>query len=579
MKVKKRILSLIQLWGLRFANDIDTMPLFNVVYEQLKKRKLPFGDEAIVDIYDGTTGKGPILEKEDNRVKITNLDKKHKKLVNDLRVVVNNIILTNEMIDACDPNDCHENEPLKDVVNSIRNMEEKLQSLIIKIKNDTVMNMCLLLNDDVQKTLSRYSVLRNGSKPASFYRQCVMEDEDVDVKITIPKKGDMSPPKAQVRAQPPRSIPPPVYIHQQEAAPMNLADTINNDPQPGMGQPNLVEPAADNKSKDLFDMDFNDGSTGPSNAPPPVPQGDDQIHKLTEIMGAMNMQKQQEEEAQAYQAQMAQQAQTNMAQMAQMNQMMGGNLGAMMFQTGNPQMMQQPMQPQMQMQNHNMMAGGFGPPDAAVFNTAQPMAGPGPGQAGPGLGYGGFGPPGTKPPQNEKPPVVEDTGPFKDMFKMGKEVIKDRTVQPSSMVEDSINEYTRNSNTTPQKGANPFDDGGMPASEDMFAPNNPMTMGGTNIFEDPEPQTQPQDMPMGMPDMGNPFDSPAETGNNPFDDPAPQASTDELLGFSNPGAAPAQPAPTQQPTDMWGGMENKFGAQPAPAQPPPSSDALFDLMN
>jgi hypothetical protein len=33
MKVKKRILSLIQLWGLRFANDIDTMPLFNVVYE------------------------------------------------------------------------------------------------------------------------------------------------------------------------------------------------------------------------------------------------------------------------------------------------------------------------------------------------------------------------------------------------------------------------------------------------------------------------------------------------------------------------------------------------------------------
>jgi len=40
--VKNKILSLIQLWGLRFKEDEDTLPLFSKVYEGLKNRKVPF---------------------------------------------------------------------------------------------------------------------------------------------------------------------------------------------------------------------------------------------------------------------------------------------------------------------------------------------------------------------------------------------------------------------------------------------------------------------------------------------------------------------------------------------------------
>ena len=40
-----------------------------------------------------------------------------------------------------------------DVVNSIKSMEQKLMDIIGKIKHEEMMNMCLLLNDDVQRTI------------------------------------------------------------------------------------------------------------------------------------------------------------------------------------------------------------------------------------------------------------------------------------------------------------------------------------------------------------------------------------------------------------------------------------------
>ena len=65
-------------------------------------------------------------------------------------IVLNNVILANEMIDAADDSeDVSQNEAIVDVVNSIKSMEQKLVELITKIKHEDLMNMCLLLNDDV----------------------------------------------------------------------------------------------------------------------------------------------------------------------------------------------------------------------------------------------------------------------------------------------------------------------------------------------------------------------------------------------------------------------------------------------
>jgi len=85
--------------------------------------------------------------------------------------VVNNVILANEMIDAHDPSDpVEQNEPIMDVINSIKTMEQKLMDIIAKIKNEDMMNFCLLLNDDVQKTVSRYKKLKYGRRPDRFER-------------------------------------------------------------------------------------------------------------------------------------------------------------------------------------------------------------------------------------------------------------------------------------------------------------------------------------------------------------------------------------------------------------------------
>lgn len=66
-------------------------------------------------------------------------------------MVKGNIILTNEMIDAADPDDdVSENEVLKEMVQTISGMENKLFELIGKMKNEDMMNMALGLNDDLQ---------------------------------------------------------------------------------------------------------------------------------------------------------------------------------------------------------------------------------------------------------------------------------------------------------------------------------------------------------------------------------------------------------------------------------------------
>lgn len=61
------------------------------------------------------------------------------------------------MIDAVTPeDDVEEDAALTDVIQSIKTMEQKLMDLIGKLKHEEMMNFCLLLNDDVQKTIQRY---------------------------------------------------------------------------------------------------------------------------------------------------------------------------------------------------------------------------------------------------------------------------------------------------------------------------------------------------------------------------------------------------------------------------------------
>jgi len=44
-------------------------------------------------------------------------------------------------------------------------MEPKLMNLIGQIENEDAMNVCLLVNDDLQNTFKRYNCIKDGKKP------------------------------------------------------------------------------------------------------------------------------------------------------------------------------------------------------------------------------------------------------------------------------------------------------------------------------------------------------------------------------------------------------------------------------
>lgn len=168
---------------MRFKEDEDTLPLFSKVYTELKKRGIKFADESTVKVWDQVPNAArPETEVEQEGVIRFRkpLDEKHARVKAQLDIVLSNIILANEMIDGQDPrDDVRENEALSDVVVSIKNMEPKLENLILKLKHEDLVNYLLHINDDLKSTLFRYSRLKSGTRPAKFVKTCIMEGEKI----------------------------------------------------------------------------------------------------------------------------------------------------------------------------------------------------------------------------------------------------------------------------------------------------------------------------------------------------------------------------------------------------------------
>ena len=286
---------------MRFRENQDVLPLFTKVYEQLKSKGLPFPDESKVNPLKDVGGSSASTSASAASNVVTfkkPLDAKHRKLRKDLEVVVNNVILGNEMIDAVQPgDDVSQDEALKDVVGSIRTMENKLMDLIGKVKNEDMMNFCLLLNDDVQKTIQRYERVERGQRAGRFERQCKLENEEVkesmpDKPINLPLPGS---------SVPQRSAPP-------SNADVDLLggfDAPSSTPAPSQPPPPKEEPKPQSLN-DIFEQDFG-GLQG--SAPAAQPSGPDKISELNNIMEKMNLEKSQQEQHNMMQQQMQQQMQ------------------------------------------------------------------------------------------------------------------------------------------------------------------------------------------------------------------------------------------------------------------------------
>lgn len=83
-----------------------------------------------------------------------------------MNLVKGNINFTNEIIDQVSPGE--KNETLNDLVNTLTSMEPKLFTLIGQIENEEVMTICLLVNDDLQKTFKRYHAVKEGRRVDPF---------------------------------------------------------------------------------------------------------------------------------------------------------------------------------------------------------------------------------------------------------------------------------------------------------------------------------------------------------------------------------------------------------------------------
>ena len=157
------------------------MPLFSKVYQELKKWKVPFGDESSVSIWNGVPdSQKPESERQQEGVIWFkgSLEPKYQKLKDQFDTVLSNIILANEILDDCDPNDdIWENDVVNDVIVTLKNTEPKLENLCLKLKHEELFNYLLVLNDDLKTTMFRYNRLKSGARPAKFVRTCILEGE------------------------------------------------------------------------------------------------------------------------------------------------------------------------------------------------------------------------------------------------------------------------------------------------------------------------------------------------------------------------------------------------------------------
>ena len=507
---------------------------------------------------------------------------KHAKLKSDLEIVIQNIVLTNEMIDAHEPDqEVDENDALLSWAQSLRSFETKLVELIEKIKNDEVMHLALMVNDDLLKTLKRYKKVEHGRAAESFkpeWRKYLpgYRDETEKPKPKPQAKPQAKPAPAQkvvaesapkvVKVEKPKaaaSAKPPVHQPTEEDifGFNESSEAAESKPIPVSvkSKPQAVSSSAD----DLFGVSFNDTPSSTNNQL----SGDSNINKLNDIMSKMTIQPKQ--------AAMPGQFSTAAPGM-------GPGIGPGMG-FGGPGMgpMGPPMGPGIGFGGPGMgpmgPPMGFAGPSPGMFHTGMPGGmypgmGGGMGMMGPdmGTGFGGFNQPSTgfgggfggdafsKPvfstgaanynkgggPEAFKKQKKVEKGPkeFTELFSMANK-ISDRKNQPANQIDDYVTAY-KNNNEGMDMNNFGYDNYQEVEVNEYFMgdvstqPAATSSMPNSNVFDDPFAGS---DSYAGKDQY---------TGSDPF------GNLDHMYGDSE---APMQNS-TGGNNDIFGGMSNEYGA-------------------
>jgi hypothetical protein len=162
------VLSLIETWGKRFQRDHDIMPLFTDVYNKLLEKGIEFPSSQPSTVSASQPG-NTFASAEKDKKSVVDLSPKFRKIVEEMNLLKGNINFTNECLDQIKSVEAlRHNDTVTDLVKALKDMEPKLFELIQSCEDEDIMAICLLVNEDMQKTFERYKAIKKGQKPPAF---------------------------------------------------------------------------------------------------------------------------------------------------------------------------------------------------------------------------------------------------------------------------------------------------------------------------------------------------------------------------------------------------------------------------
>ena len=189
-EVQEKILYLIKKWGVRFESYKEILPNFTEIYQGMKNSNVVFPDKVEPDYYkyigednqednnnysndfnnnfpeesEGNSKNSIQLDLNPN-----NYEKKYATLLQKMQTWIENIKLTNDMIDNTQVG-TQVDDGLKSVVESLRTADgELIVNIQEKVKDEKLLEMLLGINDDINRTMTRYDLVRARKKPDPFF--------------------------------------------------------------------------------------------------------------------------------------------------------------------------------------------------------------------------------------------------------------------------------------------------------------------------------------------------------------------------------------------------------------------------
>ena len=197
--VQLKILGLIKKWGLLFENKKNKIPNFSQIYKNLYQNGIVFPDNYIssyqkylsntplntnININNNINNNNYIYNNNDNIINNNNkeeyefdyleslqeildpskFDTKYMNLIEHLKLMIENISFGNELIDN------KKKENLNEVINNLKNGTKSLINVIQKgkVHNEYLLEICIGINDDANRTLNRIDNFNTGKKIDNF---------------------------------------------------------------------------------------------------------------------------------------------------------------------------------------------------------------------------------------------------------------------------------------------------------------------------------------------------------------------------------------------------------------------------